>query len=193
MTSYLFYILACIREWPGLHQEPWVDGMKVYECYPHLQIQRYTENFLRWNVFVGRLTFELQGDLNNRMSPGALKLVTTYGSCFIQFPRFTYIRIGGFEDEPFRLPKYALDSYVLLEVSRHLAHVDKRFGMKSESEAIFPVELGHYSCQTVSDALNLELELKKMNLPPYVAWQGFNNKEYAVKHLNVDVNFSHIL
>lgn len=118
---------------------------------------------------MGRLTFELQGNLNNRMSSEALKLVSTYGSCFIQFPRFICIRIGGFEDEPFKLPKYALDSYVLLEVCRQLAHVDKKLGMKSESEAIFPVELGYYSCKTISDALNLELELKKMNLQPYAA------------------------
>lgn len=119
-------------------------------------------------------------------------MISTYGSCFIQFPRFTYIRNGGFEDEPFKLPRYTLDSYVLLEVCRQLAHVDKKLGMKSESGAIFPIGLGYYSCKTTSDALNLQVQLKKMKLQPYVARQGFDSKGYAIKHLNVDVNFSHI-
>lgn len=37
MSSYLLYYLACVRLWAGLYHEAWVDGMKIYEYYPHLQ------------------------------------------------------------------------------------------------------------------------------------------------------------
>lgn len=37
MSSYLFYILACTRNWPRLPNEPWIDGMRVYNFYPLLQ------------------------------------------------------------------------------------------------------------------------------------------------------------
>ena len=52
------------------------------------------------------------------MSLEAQKLVQIYGIHLIQFPRFTYIRIGGFEEEPMKLPQYALDYFVIAEVCR---------------------------------------------------------------------------
>lgn len=144
--------------------------MKVYDYYPLFQQQKYVEHIVRWNgVFAGRLAFELLGDVNKRMSVEAMELISIYGIIFIQFLRFTYLRVGGFEGEPFKLPRYAFDSLVLIEVSRQLAHVDKRLGAKGEYGVAFPIELGYYSCKSVSDALNLELEFKKMNLQPYVA------------------------
>ena len=41
-----------------------------------------------------------------------------YGSYFIQFPRFTYLKIGGFEDEPMKFLRYALDYFILAELCR---------------------------------------------------------------------------
>lgn len=49
-------------------------------------------------------------------------------------------------------------------MSRQLAHIDKKLGTKGEYGVYFPVELGYYSYKSMSDALNLELEFKKMNL-----------------------------
>lgn len=43
----------------------------------------------------------------------------------------------------------------------------------------------------VSDALNLELEFKKMNLQPYIAKQKFDSRGYVVENLNVDDHFFH--
>lgn len=37
MSSYLFYILDCTRDCLGLPNEPWIDGMRVYNYYPMLQ------------------------------------------------------------------------------------------------------------------------------------------------------------
>lgn len=60
MSSYLFYILACTRDWPGLLNESWVYGTKVYDYYPLLQQQKLVERTNRWNgAFTGKLAFEL--------------------------------------------------------------------------------------------------------------------------------------
>lgn len=105
MTSYVFYMLACTQDWNGLYHEPWVDGIKVYEYYPQLQEQSYAKNFMRWNdIFTGRLVYKLQGNTNKRLTTEAMKFIGIYGSYFIQFPLFTYIRVGGFQGEPLRLP-----------------------------------------------------------------------------------------
>lgn len=192
MSSYLFYILARTRDWHDFLNEPWVDGMKVYDYYPLLQQHKYVEHIVRWNgVFVGRLAFELKGDVNKRMPVEAMELISIYENLFIQFPRFTYLLVGGFQGEPFKLPRYTFDNLVLIEVSRQLAHVDKRLGAKSESGVAFPIELGYYSYKSMSDALNLELEFKKMNLQPYVSRQKFDSRGYAVENLNVDEHFFH--
>lgn len=113
---------------------------------------------------MGRHAFELQGNVNKRMSIEAMEFISIYGSFFIQFPRFTYLWVGGFEGTPFNLPRYAFNNYVLIEVSRQIAHIDKRLGTKGESGVVFPVELGYYSCKSVFNALNQELEFKRMNL-----------------------------
>lgn len=120
-----------------------------------------------------------------------MEIVSIYGSFFIQFPRFTYIQVGGFECQPFKLPRYTFDSFVLTKVSRQLAHIDKRLGAKGESGVVFPVKLGYYSYKLVSDALNLELEFKRMNLQPYVARRRFDSKGYTRENLNIDSHFCH--
>lgn len=116
-----------------------------------------------------------------------MEFIGIYGSFFIQFVQFTYIRVGGFQGEPFRLPRYALDSYVLIEVSSQLAYIDKRSGGKSR--VVFQVELGYYSCRSVLDALNIELEFKKFNLQLFVARNKFDSRRFAIENLNVDDGF----
>lgn len=64
-------------------------------------------------------------------------------------------------------------------------------GTKGESGVVFPIELRYYICKFVSDALNLELEFKRMNVQPYVARRKFDNRDYEMEHLNVDSHFCH--
>lgn len=99
--------------------------------------------------------------------------------------------MGGFEGEQFKLPRYAFDSYILIEVSRQLAHIDKKLGTKGNSGVVFPIELGYYSCKSVSNALNLELEFKKMNLQHYIVRWKFDSRGYVVENLNMDDHFFH--
>jgi len=49
------------------------------------------------------------------------QFITSYGSIFIQFPKFRYLRVGDYKGEPLKLPKYFLDRYVLIEVCRQVA------------------------------------------------------------------------
>lgn len=65
--------------------------------------------------------FELRGSIHKRLSDKAMQLISTYGNFFIQFPRFTYLRVGGFEEEPYRLPRYAFDRQISMEICRQLA------------------------------------------------------------------------
>lgn len=53
-----------------------------------------------------------------RISLEAQKLIQTYKNFFIQFPMFTYLRVGRFEEELVKLPRYALDCFVIAEICR---------------------------------------------------------------------------
>lgn len=143
--------------------------MLIYDYNPHLQEKRCHKNYRRvHDVFVGRLSIELKGNVNQHMSKEAKQLVSSYGSYFIHFPQFTFVRVGVFESEPMKLPRYALDQFVLIEICRLLGHIDKKTVGKKDSRVSFPVDLGHYICKTLSDELNLEIYFKKLNLKYYV-------------------------
>lgn len=119
ISSYLLYILAYVREWSRLFHDKWVQGIKIYEYHPHLTLKGHVDDYLCWNdIFVGRLTFKLQDNLHRKMSTEAVELVKIYGSFFTQFNHFDYIRVGGFKGEPFMLPRYVSDPYILIEVLR---------------------------------------------------------------------------
>jgi len=150
------------------------------------------QNYKRVNdVFTGRMVYELAGNLNKRMSNEAMQLVSIYGSFFIQFSKFTYIRVGVFDGELVKLPRYVFDHFVLIEVCRQLAHVDKKFSTKKGSCISFPIELGHYSCQSKSDALNLKVNLKKFNFQFFTARSQFDNKGFVRDNLDFGTGLSH--
>lgn len=87
MSSYLFYCLVCVRPCPGLHHAKWVDGMKIYDYHPHLQLHKCHEDFKRvHDVFAGRLIYELQGNVNKLLPDESMQLVSTYEIFFIQYP-----------------------------------------------------------------------------------------------------------
>ena len=93
--------------------------MPIYQYYNDLQEFSLCKEFRRVNdVFLGRLVFKLQGHENDRLSKQAMQAIQVYGCFYIQFPRFTYIRMGGFSGEPLKLPRYYLDSIVLFEMCR---------------------------------------------------------------------------
>ena len=63
------------------------------------------ENFRKvHDVLIENVHVSLKKAPMPRLSSKAQKLVQQYGGYFIQFPKLTYLRIGGFEDEPMKLP-----------------------------------------------------------------------------------------
>ena len=67
----------------------------------------------------------LQGTPTKRLSSKVEARIKKFGSWFIQFPQFTYIRVAGSTVCPKRLPRYPPDKVVLLELARQLEHYDR--------------------------------------------------------------------
>jgi hypothetical protein len=87
--------------------------------------------------------FELQGKENVRLKEEATQLIDIYNSFFTQFPKFTYLRIRGYEGKPLRLPHHCLDHFVLIEICRQLAEVEKNCKTRKGFGYTFPIELEH--------------------------------------------------
>lgn len=97
MSSYVVYALARHIRYKGLICKGEVGikkgQLKVYDCHPQLWLHE-NQHFRRVNdVFTMYLTRLLQGGLHIRLSKGAMVLVEKFGWWFIQFSKFSYIRI----------------------------------------------------------------------------------------------------
>lgn len=58
MSSYLFYVLVCCKEWVGLPHTNWVNSMSIYEYFPCLQKEKNREEFKRvQDTFLAKLVF----------------------------------------------------------------------------------------------------------------------------------------
>lgn len=83
--------------------------------------------------------FELKGDIHKRLTKEAMQFINIYGNFYIQFSSFTYLRVDGFEGEPYNLLRYVFDMQVLIEVCRKLAHIDKKYGEEHQTGVSFPL------------------------------------------------------
>lgn len=81
---------------------------------------------------------------------------------FIQFPRFTYIRIQGFTSFPYQLPIYPTNRMVLLEVIRQLETYQGFQRAKQKTAIPFPffVEDMLESCPTAQATESAKLEMQ---------------------------------
>lgn len=159
MTSYLVYMFARHQPLPRLIKKGEIENrpnqVKVYDYYPQLHYHDIAQReknkpayaigqYERINdAFTMRLVKLMQGGLHIRLSEQATILVQRYGAWFIQFPRFSYIRIAGFEGAPFRLPSYPTDKVILLEVARQAPPVNSLLRDKKQSGFAFPMILGN--------------------------------------------------
>lgn len=127
MSSYLTYCLAYTQKLTSILYEPRNNEITMYEYFPMLWKNRALENYRRtYDVFLGKLCLELAGTPRMRISQEAQSFVQSYDHFYIQFLRFTYIRIGGFE-KPMKLPRHALDYFVLAGVCIQLAFVVSKY------------------------------------------------------------------
>ena len=79
------------------------------------------ENFRKvHDVLIESVHLSLKKINMPKLSSEAHKLVQQYGICFKKIHKFTYLRVGGFKDEPMKLPQYALDCFILAKISKQL-------------------------------------------------------------------------
>ena len=121
-----------------------------------------------------------------KISPEAQRLVQKYGSYFIQFPRFTYPRIGGFE--PMKLPWYAMDYFFLAKLYKQLFSIVKDNLPQEDWETTFPIKLGSLVCNNMDNASIIGSNLLGLNLGFYHSRRNFDSKGYAAKILGLEVN-----
>lgn len=131
MSSYLVYSLARTYRYRGLTCRGEVGNKEnqfaVYDCYPQLHLEG-TLHFKRVNdAFMMHITRMLQGGLHQRLSQESKYLVSRFGYWYIQYPRFTYLRIQGFSGPPYKLPMYPTNRVVLLEAIRQLESQERLF------------------------------------------------------------------
>lgn len=93
-----------------------------------LHKDKVMKNFKKVHDIISKkLCFELNGSPLHRFFHESQKLIQSYGSIYSQYPKFTYLRIGGFDDESMQLSRYAFDYFILVEVSRQLVVVINKF------------------------------------------------------------------
>lgn len=79
-----------------------------------------------------------------------------------------------------------------MDICRQLAYIDMKNKDKHQSSVSFPIELTCFICNSVSDALNLKLEFKKLNLQLYGPRANFDAKGFVVTHLTLRKDFTHV-
>lgn len=167
--------------------------MLIYQYYPLLQKSKNPKGFkIVQDTFLAKLVFELQGKENVRLTKEDTQLIDIYGSLFTQFPKFTYLRIRGYEGKPLRLPRHCLDHFVLIEICRQLAEVDKNYKTQKGFGYTFLVELGHYKYKTIQDDLKLKTEIKSMDLLTYSARPNFDSQEFSLRYSELGSSTLHV-
>lgn len=76
-----------------------------------------------------------------------------------------------------------------MEICKKLAYIDTKYRARHQSSVSFPIELTYFICSSVFDALNLELEFKKLNFQLYVPRANFDATGFVVAHLTLRKDF----
>lgn len=99
MSSYVIYSLAKFFEYAGLPHRGVVGKgpEEIRVCDSYAQLHHPPKNYYKLvnDTFTMHITRTLQGEIHQRLSPEAQEPVKKHGVWFIQFPKFTYIRIHG--------------------------------------------------------------------------------------------------
>lgn len=125
----------------------------VWENYP----QFYAHN--KWNSgnwmtitngFEGKIYEEILGRANVfRISNEAAATIKGHADFFMEDIEFTYLKVYGSKEAPYKLPRYASDRLILMEFSRHLLNIhDKVWVKKASATYQLPVIIGNYECTT---------------------------------------------
>ena len=178
MGSYLFYLIARLYESPGLRALGEIGNgpgqYLVHECYPQLHLYNNKDYKMFCDAFAMKTVRVLQGAPAKRLSSEAEARIKKFGSWFIQFPQFTYIRVAGSTVCPKRLPRYPPDKVVLMELARQLEHYDRIMRNEGKIGVSFSIIIGNDSCPNRATFEAAEKELEWYHLGWYGARQGFD-------------------
>ncbi|KAH9297391.1 hypothetical protein KI387_029073, partial [Taxus chinensis] len=86
--------------------------------------------------------------------------VSKWGCIFLQFKKFTYLRVVMYSGDPFCLPRYLGDRLILMELVRQLLDFHKFQQSKHKAAVSFPISIGRYTCSIVVKAKNVVHELQ---------------------------------
>ena len=122
-----------------------------------------------------------------------MQAIQVYGCFYIQFPKFTYLRMGGYSSEPLKFPRYRLDPIVLSEMCRQFVSVVESFEITKRSSSIFfPIEISHYRCPNLKQAMLIRealtwLCLKLFSPREILDYTGFigNNLKNAISFIHI--------
>ena len=125
MNSYLVYIVAAMGFFSGLSTKGDRLQVPVWEYYDQITLANNKFHYKRvQDAFFGhyRCLFDKQLCIK-RVFDATWEKVNQYGCIFLQFPTFTYLRVGYFKGEPYTLPRYATDRIILMELARQFMDV----------------------------------------------------------------------
>lgn len=179
MSSYVIYMLARMIRYKGLtYQEPIGCGsgqFKIHDACRQLHLTS-TSHFKRVNdAFTMYITRTLQWRVQKRISKEAQELIEEYGFWFVQFPKFTYLRLSGHHSYAYQLPRYPTNRMIMLEVSRQLIAYDKIIRKKKRG-LHFPIVMGNSleECPSLQAAKEEEDELQFYHLTLHTSRQDFD-------------------
>lgn len=176
MISYLVYEAASMRQYPGLSTKGDRRLVPVWEYYDQLTIKNQGSLYRRVNdafFAVWKCMFD-KGLQKRRISDAAYNRVSHFGCVFLQFPTFTYIRIGCFSGEPFILPRFPSDKIVLMELCRQLISVHEKQSQAHKTGLKFLESIGRYSVLTNPKAKNMEEEMQWNTMRRFKARTNFD-------------------
>ena len=112
-----------------------------------------------------------------------MKAIQVYGYFYVQFPKFTYIKMGGYLGEPLKLPHYCLYPVILSEMCRQFVLVVESFEIcKSSSSIFFPIEIGHYRCPNLKQAMLTRKTLTHLSFKPFSPRENFDYMGFIRKN-----------
>lgn len=113
-----------------------------------------------------------------------MELIKRYGKWFIQFQRFSYIRIQGFVVVPIRMPRYPMKKLIFLELTRQMVAFETilQYMHRKWLGDEFTLRIGTMeACPSLQSAQHLEKEKVQYEL------YSHNNRDNLIpmeKHIN---------
>lgn len=178
MSSYVIYTVARCYEYAGLTHRGIVGrGLReIRVCDSSAQLHHPPKKHFKIvnDAFTMHITRILQGGIHQQLSLDAQEFVKKHGAWFIQFPKFTYIRVQRCPSPPYMLPRYPRDRMVLLGVTRQLAICAKALRHKHGNGIPTPISLGN-SIEVCPNFQVVEGAKKELSLYSFVPFASRDN------------------